>query len=661
MRIFLNCLILLLVSATCVRAAETRGLHVIAKDATTGQQGEVKLYNKSYAVIIGIDKYPHLPPDRQLSYAVRDAQGIEQVLRKQYKFDKIVTLHNEQATRNRIVRLLTTELPREMGTDDALFIFWAGHGAQKSSSDGDIGYLIPYDGVSDDLSTAVTMSEIRDTISKTIPAKHVFYVMDACYSGLLTTRTVDTTSRRDLRYIREITRERVRQVLTAGGKGQEVLDGGKKGHSVFTGRLIEILEATGDFITANEIQAILKEKVYRDAIGMGKSQTPSFGTLSGNGDFVFVPNLEQKVADNRASIAELERELKALKEREAEALSREDARKSREIEAQRKFAEANLRAEQLRQQQLQDERNRQREEEQARVRLTEEEQKKEQNLTTARAAEEQRLVTLKAEVEKRRQSSGAAWPDSTTIEAAIVEIKRLNSQIDAIEAAYRKELDGGKQRIAARYDMEIRKLRQAKPKLLQRDEFETEEEFRQRAEQASPKTRIADLELQQRLECAKLEQRIAVELVSQVSGLQEMIKSLEEKEYTLGAESLALEVGTYDITTQSFPVSITSKIPAMKLTFTGKLPLPRNTAKQFKQQYSARLVRPEVTVKAGGSKVIVVGLANDADKCLIYYENGVFITIAEKKRRLNSERPRKESLERRVDELKRRQLAEQEL
>jgi hypothetical protein len=633
MRILLNCLILLLVAATCAHAAETRGLRVIAKDSATGQQGEVKLYNKSYAVIIGIDAYPNLPPDRQLSYAVRDAKGIEEVLRKQYKFDKIVSLYNEQATRNRIVRLLTTELPREMGNEDALFIIWAGHGAQESSPDGEIGYLIPYDGVDDDISTAVTMSEIRDTISKKIPAKHVFYVMDACYSGLLTTRSVDAKSRRDLGYIREITKERVRQVLTAGGKGQEVLDGGQKGHSVFTGRLIEILEAAGDFITANEIQVILKEKVYKDAIGMGKSQTPSFGTLSGNGDFVFVPNLEQKAADSRAEVAKLERELKSLEAREAEARSREDARKQREIEAQRLAAEAKLKAGQLRQQQLQDEQRRMRDEEQDRLRQTEAEWQREQELATARTAEEQRLAALKAEVEKRRQSSGAARLNSPTIEAAVAEIRRLSSQVDAIDASYRKELDDGKQRITAWYDAEIRKLKQAKPQPHNRDEFETEEEFRQRVEQASSKSRIADLEKQQRLECFKLEQRIAAEQVAQTAGLRETIKSLGEKEYTLGAESLTLELGSYDITKQSFTVSIKGKIPSVTLASNGVLPLPRDAARQFKQQYSAGLVRPEVTVKAGSIEVVRVALANDAENYVLFYDNGVFLTDAEKKRR----------------------------
>ncbi len=256
MRKILLSLVLLTFFTSAADAAETRGLTVVAKDPITNQTGEVKLYNKSYAVIIGIDRYKNFSPDRQLKNAVKDASGVEAALRKQYRFDKIFTLHDEEATRDNIMRLLTSELPKAIGKDDALFLFWAGHGNQEKTDDGDLGYLIPYDGSSDGIYGNITMSQLKDDISRAIPAKHVFYAFDACYSGLLTSRSVDKKVSRDLAYLKNITKERVRQVLTAGSKGQEALDGGPRGYSVFTGRLIEVLEATGDYITANEIQFV---------------------------------------------------------------------------------------------------------------------------------------------------------------------------------------------------------------------------------------------------------------------------------------------------------------------------------------------------------------------------------------------------------------------
>ena len=318
-RILLSIIIFSIILAAVSFAAETRGLSVIAKDSSSGRQDEVRLYNKSYAVIIGIDRYANLPAGRQLQNAVKDAKGVEDVLRKNYQFDKIITLHNDQATKDRIMEVLTEELPAQMGRDYALFLFWAGHGNQEKSEYGEIGYLIPYDGSTDKIRKNITMAEIRDTVSKKIPAKHVFYVMDACYSGLLTTRTVDGKTRRDLSYLKEITKESARQVLTAGGKGEEALDGGPKGHSVFTGRLIEILENAPDFITANELQASIKEKVHSDASARNHIQTPGFGALYGLGDFVFIPKQQDRLGDLTGTSASRQKELEQLRKAEDEA------------------------------------------------------------------------------------------------------------------------------------------------------------------------------------------------------------------------------------------------------------------------------------------------------------------------------------------------------
>ena len=311
-------LVFILLSSTSF-AANTRGLSVVAKDPASGQQGEVRLYNKTYAVIIGIDRYQNLRADRQLQNAVNDAKGIEALLRKHYQFDRIITLHNEQATKDRIMEVLTEELPSQMGKDDALFLFWAGHGNQEKSDYGDLGYLIPYDGATDKIRKNISMAEIRDTISKSIPAKHIFYVMDACYSGLLASRSVDGKTRRDLGYLKEITKESVRQVLTAGGKGEEALDGGPNGHSVFTGRMIEILESTTDFITANELQASIREKVYSDARARDHTQTPGFGVLYGLGDFVFIPKQQDRLGELTGASATRQQELERLRKAEQEA------------------------------------------------------------------------------------------------------------------------------------------------------------------------------------------------------------------------------------------------------------------------------------------------------------------------------------------------------
>ncbi len=631
-------------------AAETRGLQVVAKDRASGQQGIVKLYNKSYAVIIGIDAYRNLPHDRQLRYAVKDAKGVEDLLRSRYSFDKVITLYNEEATRENILRVFMDDLPAEMSEEDSLLVFWAGHGNQEKTRTGNIGYLIPHNGIPEKLYTNISMNTLKEDISRKIPAKHVFYIMDACYGGLLTaTRAVDKESRRDLAYLREITKEPVRQVLTAGGKGEEVLDGGRKGHSVFTGRLIQILEERGDFITANEIQAIIREKVYNEALSRNHKQTPGFGTFYGSGDFVFIPKIEKKIEDSKAQIAKLQEELNRVDQMEETAKKARDERKRREAAEKRRAAEARLKAEQLRQRELQEEEARSLKLQEENARFAEEQKQKELELNQAGQEEAQRVARLKAEVERRKKAA-ATVSETDNIDAAVAEIKSLNRRIDEIESTFGKELSDGRKRIAGRYDSEIsgvkQTLRSMKP--LAKDEFETESEYRARVakRKSGYEERIAELESAKEKELSDLASRISDEQSRQTADLRSSMKMLAEKEYTLNPEDLVVELGAYDVEKQRFPVRVknktvtetvtgkkgkkthvtaTRKPGGIQVAVNGMIPLPRDEARKFQQEWKSGLVRPEVTALAGSGQISGVVLANDADSDRMNYQEGWFI------------------------------------
>lgn len=581
-------------------AAETRGLNIIAKDTSTGQQSEVKLYNKAYAVVIGIDRYKNLSPDRQLKNAVKDANGVEAVIRKHYRFDKIFVLHDEEATRDNIMRLLTSELLKTVGKDDALFIFWAGHGNQEKTDDGDLGYLIPYDGRSDGIYGNITMSQLKDDISRAIPAKHVFYAFDACYSGLLTSRSVDKKVTRNLAYLQDITKERVRQVLTAGSKGQEALDGGPRGHSVFTGRLIEILEATGDYVTANEIQAILKERVYQDARARGHEQTPGFGTLYGSGDFVFIPNIEQKVQDNKAELARMEAELKEL---ELSALQSQDDQKRQDAERQKRVIEARIKAEELKKKQLAEEQ----------LRLQQEEQKR-AALEAAQKEDEAKLSKIKAELERKKQQLQSI--NANTIEAAVAEIKRINAQIAVLD----KNTAPAREQMIARYDQKIAKLNAQ-----QRDEFEKDSDFKARIQK--------ELELLESRKNNDLD-----ELAVESTALREELKRITEKKYTLDSSQVQIELGKYDVERELFPVTLKNKdaIPVL-IAMNGSIPFSPQHAKSFKQQFESGLLRPQMQAKASG-EIVTAALVNEAENYLLEYTNGEFLSEAEKKKRAERER-----------------------
>jgi peptidoglycan/xylan/chitin deacetylase (PgdA/CDA1 family)/uncharacterized caspase-like protein len=255
--------------------------------ATAAKPG---LYRESWAVIVGVNDYQNWP---KLRYAVNDANGVEEILVNKFGFKKenIRKLTNGEATRQRIMEVLGDELTdgRKVQREDRVFFFFAGHGATRTFEDGrQIGFIIPVDADRTNYySTAISMTALREA-SELIPAKHIYFVMDSCYSGLALTRSGGTFAR-DRTYLEEVTRRQARQILTAGGADEQVADDGPTGHSVFTWALLQGLQGQADLdgngvITASELGAYVSPIVSSFA-----KQTPAVGNLVGSegGEFIF--------------------------------------------------------------------------------------------------------------------------------------------------------------------------------------------------------------------------------------------------------------------------------------------------------------------------------------------------------------------------------------
>jgi uncharacterized caspase-like protein len=87
----------------------------------------VSLPGTSWAVVIGINAYQH-PEIPALSYAVNDARSVAAALRGLGSAaERIFLLTDTQATRQGIETVLYDRL-RAAGTNDRLFVFFAGHG-----------------------------------------------------------------------------------------------------------------------------------------------------------------------------------------------------------------------------------------------------------------------------------------------------------------------------------------------------------------------------------------------------------------------------------------------------------------------------------------------------------------------------------------------------
>jgi TPR repeat protein len=244
-----------------------------------------KLYDRRVAAVVGIDDYRSWPA---LEGAKRDARRVAETLRKQ-GFDEVIEIYDEEATRTRMLTLLGSELAGKTGPDSLALIYFAGHGQTETLRNREKrGYIIPADADRRNVfATAISMDTVRD-LSNRIPAKHVFYAMDSCYSGLGLTRGISRIPGTP-DYIRKVVRDRAVQMITAGSEGERAIESG--GYGLFTTHFLRALEGAADldgdgFVTASEIGAYIRPEVTRAS---RSRQTPQFGTLEGAGEVVFLP------------------------------------------------------------------------------------------------------------------------------------------------------------------------------------------------------------------------------------------------------------------------------------------------------------------------------------------------------------------------------------
>lgn len=154
-------------------------------------------YAKSHALIVGINHYKYCSP---LEYAISDAEAVAQILQEKFSFPSknVCLLCGKKATRAALLQKFLSFASEGTDANDRVFIFFAGHGYTFHSRRGDVGYLVPYDGNVERLDTLIRWDELTRN-ADLIAAKHVLFVMDACYGGLAITRALQPGSMRFLK------------------------------------------------------------------------------------------------------------------------------------------------------------------------------------------------------------------------------------------------------------------------------------------------------------------------------------------------------------------------------------------------------------------------------------------------------------------------------
>ena len=226
-----------------------------------------KEFEISHALIVGIDAYQHRIPN--LKTAVNDAIALARSLEDVHRY-QVKTLTNHQATRS---TLLTQLDPNQIGSwasqiglDDRVIFYFAGHGLAEQGDDGPAGYLLPQDanrgpennvadastrGVqlvplldqAEDSQTEQTPPDAVDVLEQennflamgrlhklltSLPCRHMLIILDCCFAGAMrwaTTRAVHVPPKTiHLQRYQHYIQSPAWQLLTSAAYDQKALD-----------------------------------------------------------------------------------------------------------------------------------------------------------------------------------------------------------------------------------------------------------------------------------------------------------------------------------------------------------------------------------------------------------------------------------------------------
>ncbi len=254
-------------------------------NSETIKEGEQALTGRYHALIIANQEYLEVP---DLATPTNDANQLRKVLIEQYNFsdEHITTVVN--GTREEMV-LAIDQLQDEVGPNDSVLIYYAGHGYQDKGHAG-TGYWIPVDGKDihkkGHRTSWVPNGYVADYVEK-VKARHVLLISDSCYAGTFAQRGNESDffiATGD--YIKTKAGQNSRRAITSGDI-EPVSDGGGNGHSIFAHHLLTALRGQDEpYLTAEQ----LYKQLY-GPVSSGAAQTPQYFVMSDNdkgGDFVFV-------------------------------------------------------------------------------------------------------------------------------------------------------------------------------------------------------------------------------------------------------------------------------------------------------------------------------------------------------------------------------------
>lgn len=241
------------------------------------------LYYKSWAIVIGIEKYVLAP---SIPGAIQDAKRVAEAFRR-LGFEEVVELYDQDASSRRLQQLLNDMLPRKVGRMDRLVLVYLGHAGVMQDSEGqDRGYLVPFDAPVNSVAKSITVEQLKE-FTRRSASKHTLLLLDAPVVGWETTEAPELSL--EGRMVPELeTERRAVQVITAARKGEAAGQSDQGSH--FVDALLVGLSGAADldgnsWLMASELGSYLVRQVEERSGGLHR---PSSLRIDGDGDMVLV-------------------------------------------------------------------------------------------------------------------------------------------------------------------------------------------------------------------------------------------------------------------------------------------------------------------------------------------------------------------------------------
>jgi Caspase domain/Effector-associated domain 2 len=277
-----------------------------------------------YALSIGISEYHKPEPAdavtnrfRDLSFAADDARAFHEILKTRgYRGPE--PLLNEQATLRGIMGALDTLRGQCKDSPNPLvLIYFSGHGAQDSEGR---HYLVPHDGVPDDLFATALWSKTFENALRLINTNRLVVFLDACHAAGIEgghdkgPQTCDPSI-----LLEEHLKEQRGRYLVASCMANQVARERDDGHGLFTHELLKLMKCKEEKDSEDEVIDLYRlfeelRRRVRDATGY--QQEPWSNVEQRTPDILLAINQTRRNARISKELALLQAVHKVLEDRQ---------------------------------------------------------------------------------------------------------------------------------------------------------------------------------------------------------------------------------------------------------------------------------------------------------------------------------------------------------